>query len=65
MEGWRDAGGIREGRLSAQLQLLLDKRGTLDKSLNLSLPQNPLSEMGICSVMLYHVSHGWVDQMKR
>ena len=32
----------QRGRLSAQLQLLLTKKGTLDAPLNLFLPQNPL-----------------------
>lgn len=38
----------QRGWLSAQLRLLLAKKGTLDEPLNLFLPQNP--EMRICPV---------------
>ena len=40
--------GDQRGWLSAQLQLSLAKKGTLDEPLNLFLPQSP--EMRICPV---------------
>lgn len=46
--------------LSAQFWLWLAKRGSLDKSLNLSLPQNPVCGMRTPTVMLHHLSPGWV-----
>ena len=41
-EGQREAGKDQRGLLSAQVWLSFSKRGTLNKTLNLSLPQNPL-----------------------